>query len=92
MPHLVACRTRGVHRDGDRAADGAAEDVRNHPHNRSAHRHSPSAHRLSAILDEPQRVAAARRLVMRGEHQRGAAARARDPCVPPMRSAPERPV
>ena len=90
---MTACRTNLDHRDVVRAADDAAEDVRSsHPHNRSAHRHSPSAHRPSAILDVPQPAAVARRRVMREGYRRGAAARARDPCVPPMRSAPERPV
>ena len=93
MPHLLACRTKGDHRDVVRAADDAAEDVRSsHPPNRSAHRHSPSVHQPSAILDALPRVAVARRRVTRGGDRRGAAAHARDLCAPSMRSARERPV
>ena len=85
MPHLVACRTKGDHRDVDRAADDAAVDVRsNHPHN-------PNAHRPSAILDGAPRVAVARPRVMRAGHRRGAARHVGDRCVPSMRSAPGRP-
>jgi len=93
MPHLVACRTNLDHRDVVRAADDAAEDVRSsHPPNRSAHRHSPNAHRPFAILDVPPRAAVARRRVILGGHRRRAAPRARDLFAPSMRSARERPV
>jgi hypothetical protein len=91
MPHLVACRTNLDRRDVVRAADDAAEDVPSNHRNPSVRRRSPSARLRSAILDVHPRVAVARRRVMRGEHRRGAARRARDPFVPSMRSAQERP-
>jgi len=92
MPHFTKCRTNPDRRDVVRAADDAAEDDRSsHPHSRSARRHSQNAHRPSGILGVPRRVAVALPRVMREGHRRGAAPRARDRCVPLMRSARERP-
>jgi hypothetical protein len=91
MPHLVACRTRGDHRDVDRAAAGVAEDVLSNHRSPNARRRSPNAHRPSAILDVPPRVGVTRQRVMRAGHRRGAAPLARDPCAPSMRSVRGRP-
>jgi len=80
---MTACRTKGDHRDVDRAADDAAADVRsNHPHSRSARRPSPNVHRRFAIRVVRQRVTRA----WTGDPRR-AAAPARDRCARWMRSA-----
>ena len=89
MPHLLACPTNLDHRDVVRAADDGAEDVPSNHRNPSVRRRNPSARLRSAILDVHPRVAVARRRVMRGEHRRGAAQPARDPCARSMRSARE---
>ena len=92
MPHLVACRTKGDHRDVDRAADDAAVDVRsNHPHNPNAHRRSPTGHRRFVILVVSRREVVALRRVTRGGHRRGAARRAGDLCGRSTRSGQARP-
>jgi hypothetical protein len=88
---MTACRTKGDHRDVDRAADGAAEDVRNNHRSPSARRRSPNEHRPCAILAVRPRVAVEHRRVIRGAHRRGAAPLARDPFAPSMRSARGRP-
>jgi hypothetical protein len=83
MPHLLACRTKGDHRGVDRVAVDAAEDVRNnHPHSRSARRHSPSVHRRCVIP-----VARPRVMRAQTDDRRGAAPRVRDLCALRMRSA-----
>jgi hypothetical protein len=76
---LVACRTKGDHRDVDRAADDAAVDVRsNHPHNPNAHRRSPTGHRRFVILVAvPARGGRAPARDARGAPARRGATRAR---------------
>jgi len=83
----MACRTNLDRRDVDRVVDDAVVDVRsNHPHSRSARRHSPSVRRPSAILVGRRRVTHAATA-----DRRGAAAPAPDRCALRMRSARERP-
>jgi len=91
MPHLVACRTKGDHRDVDRAADDAAVDVRSNHRSPSAHRRSPSAHRRFVILVASRRAVVVPRRVTRGGHRRGAARRAGDLCGRSTRSGQARP-
>jgi hypothetical protein len=92
MPHWVACRTKGDHRDADRAADDAAVDVRsNHPHNPNAHRRSRSARLHFVILVVSRREVVVPPRVTRGGHRRGAAQRARDRFVRSTRSGQARP-
>jgi hypothetical protein len=87
VPHFVACRTKDDHRGVDRVADGAAEDVRSNHRHRSARRRSPNARPHSVIPVVGHRVTRA----PTADRLDGAPPPVRDPCVPRMRYARERP-
>jgi len=84
--NMTACRTKGDHRDVDRAADGAAEDVLSNRRSPSARRRSPSERPRSVIPVVGHRVTPAQT-----DDRRGAAPPVRDPYVRSMRSGQERP-